>query len=71
MNVDNLRKLVGRRVLVKTWSNYRHNSAQELRVLEVSPSGNWCKFLNNNGRKEWRPTENVEVIEVLLGGKTT
>lgn len=39
--------------------------ALEIKVLEVSPSGNWIKILNIYGQKYWKPVAEFQLIEVL------
>ena len=58
--------LVGKRMLVKG-ANRTYNSSvvEEVRLLEVSPSGNWVRFMSCAGNKYWRPMSEVALVEVL------
>lgn len=60
-------ELLHKRVLVATKTN-GYNSAQtveEIKILEISPSGNWVKIQNSNGAKFWKSVSDVTPIEVL------
>jgi hypothetical protein len=61
-------ELVGKRALVKlntaTWSG-AGGTLEEVRVLEVSPSGNFVRLMTAFGRKVWRPCLEVAVLEEL------
>lgn len=59
-------ELIGKRALLKVsagrWGN---PDVDEYKVLEVSPSGNWIKLMNSNGRKYWKAIADVALVEVL------
>lgn len=59
--------LLGKRVLVRLKHAYGFTAgqAEEMKVLEVSPSGNFVKLQNGNGMKFWRPIVEVSLVEVL------
>lgn len=63
----NLKELLHKRILVSEKTN-SYNSASivtELKILEVSPSGNWVKVQNMNGNKYWKHVSDVVPIEIL------
>lgn len=39
--------------------------AEEYRVLEFSPKGEWVRLMNPHGLKFWAPAKDVGVIETL------
>ena len=60
------RELIGERILAKLpGSIYNGGKVEELKVLEVSPSGKWVKIMNSDGRKFWKATADVALVEVL------
>ncbi len=62
-----IRELVGKRVLVKIEGRYgTGGNVDEMKILEVSPSGNWVKMMNMNGNRFWRPVTSVSLVEVLI-----
>jgi hypothetical protein len=60
-----IRKLVGERILVKCDNRYGMSDVTEVRVLEVSPSGQWAKLMNINGLKFWKPVTSISLVEML------
>lgn len=63
-----LNEMVGQRLLVKGISSgfsNSVNSVDEIKILEISPSGNWVKIMNGYGNKFWKPLSDIAVIEVL------
>jgi len=60
-----IRGLVGKRILMSAGSYYNSNNVEEYKVLEVSPSGNWVKVMNNNTRKFWKMVSACALVEVL------
>jgi len=38
---------------------------KEIKILEVSPSGNWVKVMNDHGNKYWVHYSAITPIEVL------
>jgi len=66
---DNWEDLIGRRALIKSYYFALDNTyvPQEVRFLELSPSGEWVKiqYLNVNRSAKWIETDKVEIIEVL------
>lgn len=40
-------------------------TVEEIKILEIAPSGNWIKIQNMNGNKYWRHVSDINVIEVL------
>ncbi|MDD4527751.1 MAG: hypothetical protein PHF25_06950 [Candidatus Margulisbacteria bacterium] len=66
----NLNELVGKRVLVseKPYGfSQQSRTVKELKVLELAPTGNWVKVMNDDGRKYWLHYSDINVIEVLSG----
>lgn len=62
----NILDLVGKRALLKiNVSAYTRGDVQEYRVLEVSPSGNWAKLMDMNGRKYWKLLSDIGFVEEL------
>lgn len=59
-------ELLNKRVLISKKETYGNPTIEEVKVLEVSPSGNWVKLMNINGNKYWRPVVNIALIEVLI-----
>jgi len=59
--------LLHKRVLVAEKENsYRsEKTVKEIKVLEISPSGNWVKIQNDNGNKFWKHYSDIIPIEVL------
>lgn len=64
-DVMNIIELIGKRVLLKLSDTYHCEAPEECRILEVSPSGNWIKIMNLNGRKFWKAIKSVSLVEVL------
>lgn len=62
-----LNSLLGKRVLVSEKSNFErsYKSVQELKVIEISPSCEWVKVMNDNGRKHWIAEKELVIVEVL------
>lgn len=59
-------ELLNKRVLISKKEGYGNPTVEEVKVLEVSPSGNWVKLMNINGNKYWRPVVNIALIETLI-----
>jgi hypothetical protein len=60
-----IEKFIGKRILASTKERYVSSKPEELRVLEVSPSGNWARVMNCFGTKSWRPVLDIVVVEQL------
>jgi hypothetical protein len=73
VNIEEARKLVGRRVLVNLYIGYTLTAniiignIIEWKVLEVSPSGKWTRVIGEAGDKCWRLTSEFNIIEALEG----
>ena len=53
-------------VSVKERGTYTHNnSVEEIKILEVSPSENWIKVQDKDGRKYWKLWGDLVIAEVL------
>ena len=58
--------LVGSRVLVVSKNGrYGEATVEERRVLELSPSGQWVRLMDQHGRKYWTRAAELQIIEVL------
>lgn len=68
-----IKDLVHKRVLVVENARIgsRDQIVQEVLIMEVSPSGNFTKIRDMNGRKYWKHTSDVTPIEVLLNLETS
>ena len=60
--IKELKKLVGKRVLVK--GNYA-NPTYELIFLELSPTGYYAKVMDIHGVRAWKELSEIHVKEVL------
>lgn len=38
---------------------------EEIKVLEIAPSGNWVKIQNQYGNKFWKSASDIILIEIL------
>jgi hypothetical protein len=56
----NFKTFLNRRILIESYKK-----TIEVKVLEVSPSGDFVKVENLNSHKEWLETKNIDVLEVL------
>ena len=63
-----IKDLVHKRVLVsEKESRYsRDQIVKEILIMEVSPSGNFTKVRDMDGRRYWKHTSEITPIEVLL-----
>jgi hypothetical protein len=53
-------------VVVKEDSYRSSNSKiEELKILEISPSGKWVKVQNQYGNKFWKSSSDITPVEVL------
>ena len=68
----NLQDLVHKRILVveKERGYSSKQTVEELKILEVSPSGNYVKTQNMNGNKYWKHSSDIIPIEVLASLET-
>lgn len=59
--------LLHKRILVTEKSNGYNSktTVEEIKILEISPSGNWVKIQNMNGQKYWKNYSDINPIEVL------
>lgn len=61
-----LRGLIGRRALLYVSpSRFSADKVQEMKIIEVSPSGQWTKLMNHNGTKFWKQTTEIAIVELL------
>ena len=61
-----IKELLGKRVLVTPKGSFRNARADEVKILEVSPSGNWVKLMGPHGNKYWMPVAEFTLIETLV-----
>ena len=64
-----IQDLKNKRILIKESGNYTSKVA-EVKVLEISPSGNWTKLMNMHGNKYWVDTSKIAYLETLINLKT-
>ena len=59
--------LLHKRILVsrKARSYGTEQIVEELKILEIAPSGNWIKVMDMNARKYWKHYSDITPIEVL------
>jgi len=61
-----INEVLNKRILVKGANTYSsRSSVEEVKLIEISPSGNWVKVMNMNGNKYWKPLTEVSLVEVL------
>lgn len=63
MKAEEAEKILGKRILFQS-KKYGYN-IDEAVVLEVSPSGNYTRLMNSHGNKFWKPTQEINPIEIL------
>lgn len=61
-----IRDLIGKRCLVQAAQRYGSLGVREVKVLEVSPAGQWVKTQNSDGQKHWQATTSLSLVEVLV-----
>jgi len=61
----NIIELIGKRILISDSTGFGRASVNEVKVIEVSPSGNWVKLMNMYGNKFWKPLKDISLVEVL------
>lgn len=62
----NIQEILHKRILVAKAEKYQNTkSVIEWKVLEISPSENWVKIMDMDGRKFWVHTSDVQVVETL------
>jgi len=68
----NLSELLHKRVLVaeKERGYNSKQTVEEIKILEISPSGNWVKIQNMNGNKFWKHSSDIVPMEVLTSLET-
>ena len=69
MTPEEARKLVGKRILhgERLLGSHKY-SLIEYKILEVSPSGEYAKVIYESGRREWKCTEGLQLLEMLETG---
>jgi len=60
-------ELIGKRALVYTdgLSSFRAKKVEEIKFIELSPSGMWAKLMNMHGNKYWCKASDITMIEPL------
>jgi len=63
----NIKELLHKRVLiaVKESSYSRSSTVSELTIMEVSPSGNFVKVRDMDGRRYWKSHADIIPVEIL------
>lgn len=63
-----IRELKGKRVLGRLTSNTRYATGvvEELKILEIAPSGNYIKLQNIYGNKFWKLVTEFQYLETLI-----
>jgi hypothetical protein len=57
---------IDKRVLIfETSRTWNQSTVIEVKILEISPSGEWTKLMNIYGNKYWKRTKDIEIAEVL------
>jgi hypothetical protein len=67
MKLEELREKVGKRALLSVggYSYLAKNQVDEYKILEISPSQEWVKLLDQNGRRFWKRINEVSLLEFL------
>ena len=70
--MTNLKDLLFKRILVaqKERGYSQVQTIEELKILEISPTGRFVKIQNMNGNKFWKHSSDIIPIEVLLSLET-
>ena len=68
----NLNELLHKRILVveKERGYSSNQTIVELKILELSPTGNFIKIQNMNGNKYWKHSSDIVPIEILSSLET-
>ncbi len=64
----NINDYINSRVLLNLSNQTRWSSpstVSEYKVLEVSPSGNWVKLMDLNGKRFWCTVSSISFVEAL------
>lgn len=62
--------LLHKRVLIKDNTRWGNAGISEVKILEISPTKEWTKLMNDYGKKYWKATSDISVIEVLYDLRT-
>ena len=61
-----MEKLIGKRFLTAKKSGYSSDlKIEEVKLLEISPSGQYVKLMDVHGKKYWTPYNLITPIEIL------
>ena len=65
-----VKNVMGKRVLARVANRYgrdEEGDLREIRVVEISPSGNYVMIDRDQGYGKWYPIKDIKVIELLEG----
>ena len=67
MEKINIEDILHKRILVAEKQNSYSSDkiVKEIKILEISPSKNWVKIMNDNGNKLWKHYSDIIPIEIL------
>ena len=67
MEKINIEDILHKRILVAEKQNSYSSDkiVKEIKILEISPSKNWVKVMNDNGNKLWKHYSDIIPIEIL------
>mgnify|MGYP003475018448 CR=1 FL=1 len=64
----NIFDLLHKRILIveKSSGYNQQQKIEEIKILEISPSGKWVKIQNMNGNKFWKMSSDIVPLEILF-----
>jgi hypothetical protein len=64
----NIFDLLHKRILIveKSVGYNQQQKIEEVKILEISPSGKWVKIQNMNGNKFWKMASDIVPVEILF-----
>ena len=64
----NIFDLLHKRILIveKSGGFTQNQKIEEIKILEISPSGKWVKIQNMNGNKFWKMSSDIVPLEILF-----
>ena len=67
-HLENLKLSLGKRVLIAVKGGYSHSPSSlfEFKIIEISPSEQFIKVMDENGRKIWKHVNDFTPIEMLV-----
>lgn len=60
-----LENLINKRCLIKNGERWGNKEISEVKILELSPSKNFVRLMNEHGQKYWKSVTEIQLIEVL------